>query len=523
MSMASPTLRSSSMMVPLPSFKSWLTSIPLLPSTALTVTGTSNTASRSAAECLGAVSAGPSALSSAAGTPAAASWLRSGRSTLSVAMGLSFHVRRGHVRSGHLMRETVGNKGGQRVFDDLFAALGAAAAPFDAAIGARHGQVGGDHHASLIALFMGDIGQARFQHLGNGGRGAQGDARLGDGLVHGLAQGSLDVAGGQCRQGGGGDSLGHGQRQVRGVIAQRLDFGMAGVQRSAHGNGQGGDAAFQGLGRVGLGVVLAFQAGEGLEIVQFLGGEGLLLARPGGRRAAIFGAGEFGIEGEAVRRIVGRFAHQYTSSSSAPPPEIMISPLLARSLATLTMRIWASSTSFRRTGPIASISSRKILPARSLMLEKKTSRSPSVAPFSARPSLSFSTLRSRVWIEPGSSLLRSSKVNISALMRSALSRERSSRAVMKRLSVWRSKLLKISAICSWASRLAVRARLDMNSTRKVCSTLSRISFCTLSIRSMRCTTSSANSSGREPRTRAACSGLILLSTTETVWGYSFLR
>src|SRR5471030_1434016 len=177
MSMASPTLRSSSMMVPLPSFKSWLTSIPLLPSTALTVTGTSKTASRSAAECLGAVSAGPSALSSAAGTPEAASWLRSGRSTLSVAMGLSFHVRRGHVRrghirSGHLMRETVSNKGGQRLFDDLFAAFGAAAAPFDAAIVARHGQVGGDHHASLIALFMGDSGQARFQHLGNGGRGA---------------------------------------------------------------------------------------------------------------------------------------------------------------------------------------------------------------------------------------------------------------------------------------------------------------------------------------------------------------
>ena len=124
----------------------------------------------------------------------------------------------------------------------------------------------------------------------------------------------------------------------------------------------------------------------------------------------------------------------------------MISPLLARSLATLTMRICASSTSFRRTGPIASMSSRRILPARSLMLEKKTSRSESVAPLSASASLSFSTWRSSVWIEPGSSLPRSSKVNISALMRSAQSRVRSSSAVMKRLSVWRSKLLKISAI-----------------------------------------------------------------------------
>src|SRR3569832_1386748 len=47
--MASPTLRSSSTMVPLPSFRSWLTSIADLPSTAETVTGTSKTASRSCA------------------------------------------------------------------------------------------------------------------------------------------------------------------------------------------------------------------------------------------------------------------------------------------------------------------------------------------------------------------------------------------------------------------------------------------------------------------------------------------
>src|SRR5258705_247417 len=45
----------------------------------------------------------------------------------------------------------------------------------------------------------------------------------------------------------------------------------------------------------------------------------------------------------------------------------MISPLLARSLAALTMRICASSTSLSRTGPRASISSRRIFPARSLL------------------------------------------------------------------------------------------------------------------------------------------------------------
>src|SRR5215469_16425643 len=164
---------------------------------------------------------------------------------------------------------------------------------------------------------------------------------------------------------------------------------MALVQRGAHRNGQSGDAALQGLDVAGLGAGLALHAGLGLDAFQFLGGEGLLLAGAGGRRLAVFLAQELGVECEFVLR-----GHQYTSSSSPLPPEIMISPLLARSFATLTMRIWASSTSFRHTGPMASMSSRRILPARSLMLEKKTSRRPSVAPFSARPSLSFSILRS---------------------------------------------------------------------------------------------------------------------------------
>src|SRR3954471_12928590 len=185
MSIASPTLRSNSTMVPRPSFSSWLTSIPLLPSTALTVTGTSNTASKSAAVCLGAASIGMSALSSAAEAPGAPSWLRSGRSTLSVAMGLSFH----------LIREMTGNKGAQRILYDVFAAFGAAAAPLDAAIGAGHGGIGGDQHAARITFFMGDIGQLGFKQLGYVRRGAQGDAGFGNGLVHGLAQSGFHVAG----------------------------------------------------------------------------------------------------------------------------------------------------------------------------------------------------------------------------------------------------------------------------------------------------------------------------------------
>ncbi len=108
-------------------------------------------------------------------------------------------------------------------------------------------------------------------------------------------------------------------------------------------------------------------------------------------------------------------------------------------------------------------------------------------------------------------------------MRSAASRLASSSEVMKRVSVWRSKLLKISAITSWASRRRVCDRLDMNSVRSVASTRSSTSFCTASIFSMRLTTSSERSSGRIASTRAACSGWSLDSTTATVCGYSFLR
>src|SRR5215469_1149722 len=213
MSMASPTLRSSSTMVPRASLSSWLTSMALLPSTAETVTGTSNTASRSAAECLGAASEEDSEFNNAAWAPAP-SWLRSGRSTLSVAMALSFHGG----------RKVLGDEGGQSVFDGLFAAFRAAAAPFDAAVAGLHARLGGDHDAAVIAFFMRDCRQAGFDGLGNRGGCAQGYAGFADRLVHGLAQRHLHIAGGQGRQRGGGNFLGHGKRHAGGFIAQAFDL-----------------------------------------------------------------------------------------------------------------------------------------------------------------------------------------------------------------------------------------------------------------------------------------------------------
>src|SRR5258708_28324377 len=294
-----------------------------------------------------------------------------------------------------------------------------------------------------------------------------------------------------------------------------------------------GLAGGRGDHRQRLGLALG-DAGQRLGLTLGLGGladrlhlfRGVAALGPRARGQHMAGRIEDRVEAELlVRNLLGDDAdHQYTSSSSSPPaPTRTIAPLLARSLATCTMAIWACSTSRRRTGPMVSMSSRMILAARSLMLEKNMSRRASEAPFSASASWSFSTVRSRVCTPPGSSLERSSKTNISARMRSAASRLRSSRAVMKRVSVWRSKALKMSAIISWLSRFEVRAKLDMNSVRRVCSILSSISRCTGSMRSMRVTHSNAKSSGRQVSTLAACSDLIFESTTATVCGYSFFR
>src|SRR5437660_1287484 len=119
----------------------------------------------------------------------------------------------------------------------------------------------------------------------------------------------------------------------------------------------------------------------------------------------------------------------------------MISPLAARSLARLTSSVCASSTSRSRTGPIACMSSTSILAARVDMFLRKNSRTASVAPLSAMPSLSLSTWRIRVCAEPASRRTRSSKVNIRLLMRSADSRLASSSEVMKRVSLRRQILL----------------------------------------------------------------------------------
>src|SRR6185437_11048909 len=199
---------------------------------------------------------------------------------------------------------------------------------------------------------------------------------------------------------------------------------------------------------VALGLGFALAGVEAVAIAACLGSRHLLHELRGRRRplAGLVRCGKVHVEHEFCG-----CGHQYTSSSSARFLVSTISPLAARSLARLTSSACASSTSRSLTGPSAAMSSSSILPARDDMLPRKKARTSSLALFSAIPSLSLSTLRISVCADPASSLTRSSKVNISALMRSADSRFSSSSEVMNRVSVWRSKLLKISAITSWAS------------------------------------------------------------------------
>ena len=81
---------------------------------------------------------------------------------------------------------------------------------------------------------------------GDTGRGAQGDARLADGLVHGAAQRRLDIAGRQGRQ-RGGRRFSWRRRRRCSVASARIcfDFGMALVQRGAQRNHQRGDGAVE--------------------------------------------------------------------------------------------------------------------------------------------------------------------------------------------------------------------------------------------------------------------------------------
>src|SRR4051812_35194147 len=150
MSMASPTRRSSSSTVPGPSFNSSPTSILERPSTAETCTGTSNTASRSAA-MREACSSSLYATSSVAGTSAA---LRSGSGTcasVSLMVQSSWPLSRGLIGGRHVAPDEFVDL----CFDRRALQHDAAIGPLDSAIAGRDIRFRQDHESALEAALFG--------------------------------------------------------------------------------------------------------------------------------------------------------------------------------------------------------------------------------------------------------------------------------------------------------------------------------------------------------------------------------
>src|SRR5690348_16956222 len=164
MSIASPTLRSSSSTAPGPSLSKLPTSICARPSTAETWTGTSNTASRSAAPRL------TSSLSEGASVPASCTtctsppFSRSGSGTL-VSSSLIAIVS-GILCGGHVAGRYVA---GDRLIDRRYGCSlvtdDAAVGPFDTAVAWRETFVGNDDQPALIAARASDFIDLLLRHF----------------------------------------------------------------------------------------------------------------------------------------------------------------------------------------------------------------------------------------------------------------------------------------------------------------------------------------------------------------------
>src|SRR6266852_9422605 len=154
MSMASPTLRSSSSTAPGPSRKSSPTSMRARPSTADTFTGTSNSASRSAA-LLPVSAAAASPMISGGG---AASLSRSGKGILSLSaiVRLSGHFKR-DVEARPPDRDVAFDGFGDGGFGGGALALEPAVGPFDAAVAGRDLGFGHDHQPALEAARLREL------------------------------------------------------------------------------------------------------------------------------------------------------------------------------------------------------------------------------------------------------------------------------------------------------------------------------------------------------------------------------
>src|SRR5262249_31906692 len=150
MAIAPPTLRSSSSTVPGPRLSSSPTSMWARPSTAETCTGTSNTASRSAAPR----EAVSGAAARAAGSGTASSPARLGNGTLSSAI-LRFSPNSAFAAAA--CRNEATDRLGDRGLGHRAVALEAAVRPFDPAVARRNVVFGHHHQPALEAARAGNV------------------------------------------------------------------------------------------------------------------------------------------------------------------------------------------------------------------------------------------------------------------------------------------------------------------------------------------------------------------------------
>src|SRR5215469_14943292 len=148
MSIASPTLRSSSSTVPGPRLSSSPTSMWARPSTAETCTGTSNTASRSAAPRVFASAA--AAASSTGSGIAPSSPLRLGNGTWSVS-AIVFSPAKSQRHRAAARRDVAPDRLGDRRLGRGTVVLEPAVGPFDPAVAGRDLGLGHHHQASVEA------------------------------------------------------------------------------------------------------------------------------------------------------------------------------------------------------------------------------------------------------------------------------------------------------------------------------------------------------------------------------------
>src|SRR6185437_10623515 len=255
--------------------------------------------------------------------------------------------------------------------------------PLDAHIAGRDTCIGEKHELADIAGGLGEGGEPVLNRLEQGVGDAQHDARLLERLVQAGVDDGLDL-GERIFATERGHRLAHDGAHR--LDRPALDIGGALLAQREQRGDIGGE-----LGERRGGALLGGVRGLGEPALAALGEGG---AAPGlefsaaERRLGRYRTRLLDMVEAVLEQVFGRGAHQYTISSS--PSAMTISPRSARSLATPTRYICASSTSLRRTGPMPAISSRSSLAARSDILVRKRSRSASDAPLSASGIFSFS-------------------------------------------------------------------------------------------------------------------------------------